>query len=185
MHIILILIALMSGSNLWANPLVDAAKGRLDHTVIYDGSYQKISYPMGDVDASKGVCTDVIIRAYRTLGIDLQQLLHEDMLVNFSLYPAHWGLRKPDSNIDHRRVPNLEAFFSHHGENIAVTQTAEDYQPGDIVTWRLNGSNLPHIGIVSDQKAASGNYEIVHNIGWGPKSDDLLFKHRINGHYRY
>ncbi len=168
-----------------ANPLVEAAKQRLEYTVIYDGSYQKIAYPMGDVEAGKGVCTDVIIRSYRALGVDLQQLVHEDMLVNFNLYPAYWGLRKPDSNIDHRRVPNLETFFARFAKVLPISNRVEDYQPGDIVSWRLTGSNLPHIGIVSDQMAASGNWQIIHNIGRGPQSEDILFKHTIKSHYRY
>lgn len=179
------LIIFISCSVAEANPLVEAAQERLEHVVIYDGAYQKIDYPMGDVDANKGVCTDVIIRSYRTIDIDLQQLVHEDMSVHFSFYPAHWGLSQPDSNIDHRRVPNLETFFARHGESLPVTQNAADYQPGEIVSWRLSRSNLPHIGIISDKKAESGNYEIIHNIGWGPKSDDILFAHKINGHYRY
>ncbi len=176
---------ILLGSYTLANPLVEAAEQRLKHVVIYDGSYQKIPYPMGDVDAGKGVCTDVIIRSYRTLGIDLQQLVHEDMQSHFDDYPAHWGLSKPDSNIDHRRVPNLETFFTRHGEVLPVTDRAEDYQPGEIVTWRLSGSNLPHIGIVSDQKAASGHYKIIHNIGWGPQINDMLFDHPIVGHFSY
>jgi len=176
---------IMIGSFTFANPLVDAAKQRLEHVVIYDGSYQKIPYPMGDVDASKGVCTDVIIRSYRVLGVDLQELVHEDMVSNFKLYPSIWGLNKPDSNIDHRRVPNLEMFFSRFGKTKTITTNPVDYRPGDIVTWRLTGSNLPHIGIVSDQKAASGNYQIIHNIGMGPQMNDMLFEHPITGHFSY
>lgn len=170
---------------LYANDLVNAAKERLNHFVIYDGSYQKITYPMGDVDENKGVCTDVIIRSYRTLGVDLQQLVHEDMSVNFDQYPQIWGLSKPDSNIDHRRVPNLETYFKRRGKQLPVTDQASDYQPGDLVTWRLTGSNLPHIGIVSDQKAETGNYKIIHNIGLGPQINDMLFDHPINGHFRF
>ena len=185
MHKLLSITLLLLGSQVLANPLVEAAEQRLKHVVIYDGSYQKIAYPMGDVDAGKGVCTDVIIRSYRTLGIDLQQRVHEDMQSHFDDYPAHWGLSKPDSNIDHRRVPNLENFFTRHGDVLPVTDQAEDYRPGDIVTWRLSGSNLPHIGIVSDQKAASGHFKIIHNIGWGPKINDMLFDHPIVGHFSY
>ncbi len=182
---LLTLTILLFSSLTHANPLVDAANQRLEQVIIYDGSYQKIPYPMGDVDANKGVCTDVIIRSYRTLGIDLQQLLHEDMLVHFNQYPKAWGLKKPDANIDHRRVPNLETFFTRHGKVLPLTDKAVDYKPGDLVTWRLSGSNLPHIGIVSDQKAASGNYKIIHNIGWGPQINDMLFDHPMIGHYRY
>ena len=185
MRKILSITFLLIGSFSLANPLVDAAKQRLEQLVIYDGSYQKIPYPMGDVDAGKGVCTDVIIRSYRTLGVDLQQLLHEDMSTHFDQYPKSWGLSKPDSNIDHRRVPNLETFFTRHGEVLPVTEHAKDYNPGDIVSWRLTGSNLPHIGIVSDQKAESGSYKIIHNIGWGPQINDMLFEHPITGHFSY
>jgi uncharacterized protein YijF (DUF1287 family) len=170
---------------LYANDLVSAAKQRLNHFVIYDGSYQKIAYPMGDVDKNKGVCTDVIIRSYRALGVDLQELVHEDMKSHFDEYPQNWGLNKPDSNIDHRRVPNLETFFAKYGKTLPITNKANDYQPGDLVTWRLKGTNLPHIGIVSDQMAASGNYKIIHNIGLGPQLNDMLFDHKIVGHYQY
>lgn len=166
--------------------LVDAAKERLKHFIIYDGSYQRIAYPNGDVNKNKGVCTDVVIRSYRTLGIDLQKLVHEDMLENFSEYPRNWGLLQPDSNIDHRRVPNLETFFQRHGSSLIVSKNPGDYQPGDLVTWRV-GNNLPHIGIVSDVKSDSdpNRYKIIHNIGWGPKLDDMLFDYEIVGHYRY
>lgn len=183
MRLLLLFFLLSSHSS--ANPLVDAATERLQHVVFYDGSYQRIDYPNGDVSPNKGVCTDVIIRSYRTLNIDLQQLVHEDMQNHFDQYPNHWGLQKPDSNIDHRRVPNLETYFSRHGEVLPITTQPDDYRPGDLVTWRLTGSNLPHIGVVSDQKAESGNYKIIHNIGWGPKIDDMLFDHKIQGHYRF
>jgi hypothetical protein len=168
-----------------ANDLVEAAKERLNHVVFYDGAYQSIAYPMGDVDKNKGVCTDVIVRSYRTLGIDLQQLVHEDMALNFKNYPKIWGLKKPDSNIDHRRVPNLETFFSRFGTKLPMTKNPDIYQPGDIVTWRLTGSNLPHIGIVSDEKADTGNFKIIHNIGLGPQINDMLFDHPIVGHFHY
>ena len=120
---------------LWANDLIEAAKERLNHVVFYDGAYQSIAYPMGDVDKNKGVCTDVIVRSYRTLGIDLQQLVHEDMALNFKNYPQMWGLKKPDSNIDHRRVPNLETFFSRFGTKLPMTKNPDIYQPGDIVGY--------------------------------------------------
>jgi len=180
-----ILWLLLLSQSAQSSDLVKAAKERLNHLVIYDGSYQTIDYPMGDVDANKGVCTDVIIRSYRVLGIDLQQRVHEDMTAHFDSYPTIWGLSKPDSSIDHRRVPNLETFFKRHGENLPVSKQAKDYQPGDVVTWRLKGNNLPHVGIVSDTKAESGRNEIIHNIGWGPQSDDILFEHPIVGHFRY
>lgn len=179
------LILLLFSLSIQANELVEAAKERLNHLVIYDGSYQKIDYPMGDVDKNKGVCTDVVIRSYRSIGVDLQQLLHQDMVASFEEYPKIWGLKKADSNIDHRRVPNLETFFTRFGQVLPITNDPEDYRPGDLVTWRLTGSNLPHIGIVSDEQAASGNPKIIHNIGWGPQIEDMLFKHKIVGHYHF
>ncbi|MFN3581843.1 MAG: DUF1287 domain-containing protein [Pseudomonas sp.] len=167
--------------------LVLAALERTQHSVRYDGSYLRIDYPGGDVPANIGVCTDVIIRSYRTLGIDLQQLVHEDMSANFSSYPSKriWGLNRPDTNIDHRRVPNLQRFFQRRGSELPISTVATDYQPGAIVTWMLPG-NLPHIGIVTDQIAAgSGQPLIVHNIGAGPKLEDMLFAYPITGHYQF
>lgn len=165
--------------------LIKAAIERTNHTVSYDGSYRHISYPGGDVPDHIGVCTDVIIRSYRQLGIDLQMLVHLDMKRSFRDYPNDWGLSRPDPNIDHRRVPNLQTFFSRHGEVLPVTDRASDYKPGDVVTWMLPG-NLPHIGIVVDKTAADGSrHLIVHNIGRGPKLEDILFDYEITGHYRY
>lgn len=165
--------------------LVQAARERTLHQVRYDGSYHRIPYPMGDVPNHIGVCTDVVIRAYRRLGVDLQQKVHEDMRDHFSLYPKIWGLTKPDANIDHRRVPNLQTFFSRFGESLSVTEQAENYQPGDLVTWMLPG-NLPHIGIVSDKKQTGTERPlIIHNIGRGPEEEDTLFRYPITGHYRY
>ena len=162
-----------------------AAIERTHHFVLYDGTYRVIAYPKGDVAPDRGVCADEIIRAYRTLGIDLQQRLHEDMLANFQLYPKLWGLSHPDSNIDHRRVPNLERFFTRHGKVLAVTSKAADYKAGDIVTWRLGGT-LPHIGIVTAQTIAHGTRPlIVHNVGLGPMLEDVLFTYPLYGHYRY
>lgn len=168
-----------------ADALVEAALERTNHTVIYNGAYRRIAYPMGDVPSRYGVCTDVIIRAYRALGIDLQQRVHEDMKAHFSFYPDHWGLKKPDTNIDHRRVPNLQVFFTRHGARLPVTDQPDDYRPGDLVTWVVGGSR-PHIGIVTDRRSRDGRRPlIVHNIGWGPKLDDMLFEYPITGHYRY
>ena len=173
------------GLSISSEQLVVAALERTQHFVVYDGSYRSIDYPMGDVPKNIGVCTDVIIRSYRQVGIDLQQLVHEDMRSNFDKYPNHWGLKRPDTNIDHRRVPNLERFFERHGQILSITDKPQDYKPGDIVSWRLDGG-LPHIGIVSDKKSKkSGNYMIVHNIGLGPRLDDVLFSYKIVGHYRY
>lgn len=167
--------------------LVNAALERTRHSVRYDGSYHSIAYPGGDVAADTGVCTDVVIRSYRALGVDLQQRVHEDMKADFSAYPAQriWGQTKPDPNIDHRRVPNLQVFFSRHGETLNVSDDEKDYQAGDIVTWMLPG-NLPHIGIVTDQKDKQSGFPlIVHNIGAGPRLEDMLFDFKITGHYRY
>lgn len=167
--------------------IVAAAKARTSQTVTYDGRYIAIPYPGGDVPSNIGVCTDVVIRTYRALGVDLQKLVHEDMRNHFSVYPSKriWGLTRPDKNIDHRRVPNLKVFFKRHGENLAISSEAERYQPGSIVTWMLPG-NLPHIGIVTDTRSAqTGNPMVVHNIGRGPELEDMLFKYEITGHYRY
>jgi uncharacterized protein YijF (DUF1287 family) len=168
-----------------AGDLVAAALERTRHKVIYDPAYRVIAYPMGDVPAGTGVCTDEVIRAYRALGIDLQQLVHEDMKVSFSSYPRNWGLSRPDRNIDHRRVPNLQVFFTRHGKSLPVTGRGSDYAPGDLVTWDLGG-NVPHIGMVTDRRSADGTRPlIVHNIGAGPTLEDMLFDYRITGHYRY
>jgi uncharacterized protein YijF (DUF1287 family) len=167
--------------------LVVAAVERSHHTVRYEPAYVRIPYPGGDVPADTGVCTDEIIRAYRAVGIDLQKEVHEDMVQNFSSYPHKWLCLSghPDANIDHRRVPNLMVFFSQKGEALAMTDRAEDYSPGDLVTWDL-GRNVPHIGIVVDQKSrTNGRYMILHNIGRGPKIEDVLFSWKITGHYRY
>jgi uncharacterized protein YijF (DUF1287 family) len=177
---------LVATSALAASPaLIDAARKQTQSRVVYDGSYARLAYPMGDVPADRGVCTDVIIRAYRAVGIDLQQLVHEDMRADFAAYPRHWGLTRPDSNIDHRRVPNLQTFFVRQGARIRGASTAADYQPGDLVTWMLPG-NLPHIGFVSDRRdGQSGRPLIIHNIGAGPVEDDILFDYPITGHYRF
>jgi len=167
--------------------LIAAAIAQTQDNVTYNGAYFKITYPMGDVPTQYGVCTDVIIRAYRKLGIDLQELVHEDMRGNFSLYPAkkNWGQTKTDTNIDHRRVPNLQTFFTRHGKKLNASDKPQDYQTGDLVTWILPG-NLPHIGIVTDRRSADGQRPlIVHNIGAGPQLEDMLFAYSISGHYRY
>ena len=166
--------------------LSEAALKLTEDRVSYDPSYFSIDYPNGDVPENIGVCTDVIIRTYRKLGIDLQKLVHEDISENFVKYPSKkiWGHNKPDKNIDHRRVPNLEIFLSRFGTTLEITTDPKDYQAGDLVTWRLPG-NLPHIGIVTDIISVDGNPMIVHNIGYGPELEDMLFAFNINGHYRY
>lgn len=166
--------------------LVSAAIERTNHAVRYDPAYVRIRYPGGDVPADTGVCTDEIIRSYRALGVDLQKEVHEDMVQNFSIYPQRWKWisGKPDSNIDHRRVPNLMVFFGRKGEKLPTSTRAEDYSPGDLLTYD-RGGNVPHIGIVVARKGASGRYMIEHNIGQGPRIEDVLFSWKITGHYRY
>lgn len=165
--------------------LADSTLTLTKQKVTYDPAYFSLSYPNGDVPADKGVCTDVVIRAYRKMGIDLQKEVHEDMKNNFSLYPKKWGLTKTDRNIDHRRVPNLMKFFSRHGTELTKSTEASDYQPGDIVCWQLDGG-LTHIGIVSKKLSSDKKrYLIVHNIGSGQVLEDCLFSFKIIGHYRY
>lgn len=170
---------------IFANKLADAAIALTKQTVSYDPSYFSIPYPNGDVPANKGVCTDVIIRAYRKLDIDLQKEVHQDMKANFALYPKTWGMKRTDRNIDHRRVPNLMVFFARYGTVCPTSDKSEDYLAGDIVCWRLN-SGLTHIGLVVDKKSADGKRnQIVHNIGQGQVVEDVLFAYKIIGHYRY
>lgn len=166
--------------------IAKAALKRTEHSVIYDPTYYKIDYPNGDVPSSSGVCTDVVIRAYRALGIDLQKLVHKDMKTNFSKYPKLWGASHTDTNIDHRRVPNLQTFFKRHGASLTVTKNPKDYRPGDIVTWNLRDKgSLPHIGIVINKVSRDGTPLIVHNIGSGPQCENMLFSYKITGHYKY
>lgn len=165
--------------------LADSALTLTKQRVVYDPSYYSIDYPMGDIPVGKGVCTDVVIRTYRKLGIDLQKEVHEDMKSNFNLYPDKWGLKHTDKNIDHRRVPNLMTFFKRKGKELSISNRAVDYNPGDIVCWNLGG-NITHIGIVSNKKSQDGQrYLIIHNIGGGQVIEDCLFSFEIIGHYRY
>jgi len=172
--------------NSFEEKLSAAAISIVDPDVVYTSNYVALQYPNGDVPAKTGVCTDVVIRAYRKLGIDLQKEVHEDLKANFSLYPnlKKWGLKKPDTNIDHRRVPNLEVFFTRKGQKLPVTQNAKDYKAGEIVTWMINGK-LPHIGIVTNKKSIDGNLMIVHNVGAGQVLEDCLFNYEIVGHFKY
>lgn len=167
---------------------MDLSKSALELTkqqVTYDPSYFSIDYPNGDVPKDKGVCTDVVIRAYRKIGIDLQKEVHEDMKANFSAYPKIWGLRSTDKNIAHRRVPNLMTFFKRQGAEKMISKDPKDYKPGDIVCWNLGGA-ITHIGIVVDKKSSDGKRNlIVHNIGAGQVLQDCLFEYKIIGHYRY
>ena len=165
--------------------VVDSAKAQTQVTTGYDPSYVKIAYPGGDVPPQTGVCSDVVIRAFRAAGVDLQRQVHEDMARAFSSYPRKWGLTKPDSNIDHRRVPNLMVYFQRSGKAVAITSDARDYAPGDVVAWDLGGG-VTHIGVVTDAAdAATGRYWVVHNIGAGARLEDVLFAWTVIGHYRY
>lgn len=171
----------------FAEKLSAAAISLTNDDVAYDPSYISIPYPNGDVPKNKGVCTDVVIRAYRKLGIDLQKEVHEDLKANFSLYPnlKKWGLKTTDTNIDHRRVPNLEVFFERKGKKLAVSENPIDYKTGDLVTWMIH-DKLPHIGIVTHRKSADGERPmIVHNVGSGQVLEDCLFSYAIVGHYSY
>ncbi len=173
------------GQTTFYTKLADSALTLTETYVQYDGSYYRIPYPNGDVPANIGVCTDVVIRAYRKLGIDLQKEVHEDMEANFSVYPKIWKRTAPDKNIDHRRVPNLMTFFSRKGIVKPMTTDAKDYLPGDIVCWRLLGGQT-HIGLVSKEKSVDGKrYLMVHNIGAGQVLEDCLFDFKIIGHYQY
>ena len=155
-------------------------------SVEYDSKYYVIKYPNGDVPTGKGVCTDVIIRAYRKMGIDLQKEVHEDMQASFAAYPQKWGLPKPDANIDHRRVPNLQTFFARRKKALEITRNAADYKPGDVVSWDIDGKGMTHIGLVSNLwNEATKRFLIIHNIGGGAKAEDALFNWKITGHYRY
>ncbi len=172
-----------------AGGLVAAALKQTSEAVRYDPAYFVIPYPGGDVPADRGVCTDVVIRAYRAAGIDLQVLVHEDMRAHFSRYPKLWGLQRTDRNIDHRRVPNLQTYFQRRGAALPVTDRPEDYLPGDLVAWDLNGRGLTHIGIVvpppGSNELTRGSSWIVHNIGSGPKHEERLCEWKILGHYRF
>ncbi len=164
--------------------VVDSALEQIRQTLEYDPSYAKLDYPNGDVPLERGVCADVIVRAFRNAGIDLQKEVHEDMARHFSAYPAKWGARKPDSNIDHRRVPNLMTLFERKSKSVPITRKPSDYNPGDVVAWELD-NHLLHIGLVTDAvTGGTQNYLVVHNIGAGAKLEDVLMSWKIIGHYR-
>lgn len=173
--------------NSFEEKLSYAAISIIDSTIDYDPTYFSVKYPNGDVPKGKGVCTDVVIRAYRKLNIDLQKEVHEDMITNFALYPniKKWGLHKTDTNIDHRRVPNLEVFFGRKGEKLTITENPNDYKTGELVTWMINGK-FPHIGIITNKKSPDGKrLMIVHNVGRGQVLEDCLFDWKIVGHFKY
>lgn len=179
----LLMLSLLSPPTQADPRLVTLARQQIGVTVDYDPSYVTIPYPGGDVPQHTGVCSDVIIRAFRGIGIDLQQALHEDMKRHFARYPQNWGLKRPDKNIDHRRVPNLECYFKRRGWQLPVTNNPADYLPGDIVTCLL-GNSIPHIMIVSDRKNAQGIPLIIHNVGSGTQEEEDLFLYEPTGHYR-
>lgn len=174
-------------TNTFEEKLSEAAISIIDPSIDYDPAYFSIKYPNGDIPENKGVCTDVIIRCYRKLNIDLQKEVHEDMAANFSEYPnlKKWGMTKTDTNIDHRRVPNLEVFFERKGIKLPVSEDAKDYKTGELVTWMIN-EKLPHIGIITNKKSEDGKRNlIVHNVGGGQVLEDCLFEYKIVGHYSY
>jgi uncharacterized protein YijF (DUF1287 family) len=164
--------------------LVAAARAQVGVTLIYDSSYRRIAYPMGDVPLERGVCSDVVVRAFRAISIDLQEQVHRDIADHFAAYPRIWGLAAPDANIDHRRVPNLATWFTRQGYALPVNDDPTTYLPGDVVAWDL-GNGRPHIGIVSDRHSADGVRPLViHNIGRGTREEDALLAYRITGHFR-
>jgi uncharacterized protein YijF (DUF1287 family) len=166
--------------------VIESAREQIKVTTHYTQEYRVLSYPGGDMPADTGACTDVVIRAFRKAGVDLQKEVHEDMAANFSAYPQKWGLRATDTNIDHRGVPNLQAFFTRRGKAVAISSDGANYQPGDVVTWDLDGKGMTHIGIVSnDWNDRDKRYLIIHNIGGGVAEEDRLFNWKITGHYRY
>lgn len=187
---ILTILLCLGAAHLAAQPdffarLADSAFVLTKQRVVYDATYFRLDYPNGDVPADRGVCTDVVIRAYRKLGIDLQKEVHEDMRANFAKYPKNWRLDRTDRNIDHRRVPNLMTYFTRHGTALKISSEPDNFRPGDIVCWDL-GRGRTHIGVVSNQRSSDGaRYLIVHNIGAGQELADCLFSYRIIGHYRY
>src|SRR5689334_99789 len=166
-------------------PVIESALAQTEQTTIYDPAYVRLDYPGGDLPIERGVCADVIVRAFRKGGVDLQKEVHEDMRRDFSAYPNRWGLRAPDANIDHRRVPNLMTYFKRRGKSLPITSDAKDYEPGDVVAWDLGGGQT-HIGLVVNLRPREGErYYIVHNIGAGARLEDVLFAWRQIGHYRY
>lgn len=166
--------------------MLESAVEQTSLTKNYDPAYVVLKYPNGDVPIETGVCTDVVIRAMRKAGVDLQKEVHEDMTANFSVYPNRWNLSKPDANIDHRRVPNLQTFFTRKGKSLPITENSDDYNPGDIIAWNLDGKSMTHVGIVSNiWNEKTKRYLIIHNIGNGASLEDHIFDWKIIGHYRY
>jgi uncharacterized protein YijF (DUF1287 family) len=166
--------------------VLESANKQTETTTNYSQKYYTIDYPLGDVPTETGACTDVVIRSFRAAGIDLQKEIHEDMKANFSQYPTKWGLAEPDTNIDHRRVPNLQTFFERKEKSLPITKDGKNFKPGDVVSWDLNGKGMTHIGVVSNiWNNETKRYLIIHNIGGGTQLEDRLFEWEITGHYRY
>ena len=180
---VVFLLALLASVAVADFRLPELARRQIGVTVEYDSAYVGLAYPGGDVPEERGVCTDVVIRALRLLDFDLQKEVHEDMKRNFAAYPKYWGLKRPDKNIDHRRVPNLQTFFKRRGWGLPVSRNAADYKPGDLVTC-LVGDSLPHIMIVSDRRNEEGIPLVIHNIGVGTEEENCLFTFPLTGHYR-
>lgn len=165
---------------------VEYGKSEPTLTFTYDPTYVRLAYPGGDVPLERGVCTDVVIRAFRKGGVDLQKEVHEDMALDFAAYPQKWGMRGPDSNIDHRRVPNLMKFFERKNRSLPLTTDPADFEPGDVVSWTLGEPGPTHVGLVTNlYSPRTGHYLIVHNIGRGAQIEDVLFSWHMTGHYRY
>jgi uncharacterized protein len=168
-----------------AQTVAKSALTQIGKTLHYDPAYSQLAYPGGDVPLERGVCTDVVIRAFRSVGVDLQRLVHEDMRRAFALYPKLWGLSRPDRNIDHRRVANLEVFLARRGKKLALSSRGLDYRAGDVVTWTLPSGRL-HIGVVTAKLDSSGQRPlVVHNIGAGAQLEDILFAYTLRMRFRY
>jgi uncharacterized protein YijF (DUF1287 family) len=182
--ILLLFVACTARAEDFGSCLVSQARQQVGVTLSYDPAYRRLAFPGGDVPADRGVCTDVLVRAYRLLNVDLQELVHRDMKSSWSAYPKLWGLTRPDPNIDHRRVPNLATFFERHGSQLPIPARPEGYQAGDIVTWRLP-SGVPHVGFVSDKASPSGVPLVIHNIGSGTREEDVLLAYTVTGRFRY
>lgn len=175
--------ATAQADNTFGIKLAKSAEKQIGVTLSYDPAYRRITYPGGDAPKETGVCTDVVIRAYRDQGVDLQKEIHEDMRAHFSAYPKIWGLKHTDPNIDHRRVQNIQAFMKRHGKTLPNNR---DFQPGDIVTWNLkDNGTLAHIGIIAAGKSRDGTPLVIHNINSGAQKENMLYTYTITGHYRY
>ena len=177
--------ALPANSSPQLKQLIEGAVSQAGVTTGYDPSYVNIQYPMGDVPINTGVCSDVLVRAFRKAGVDLQKEVHDDMARAWNEYPKRWGLNGPDPNIDHRRVLNLMKYFERAGKSVPITDEPDDYLPGDVVAWDLGGGTY-HIGMVTNMLSETQREcLIVHNIGAGTRAEDVLLNWTIKGHYRF